>query len=144
MVILRLEFQSLILFLIFFSRLPSIDYTHILDLRRLLNHMRNLKTCVTTSLGAEVDDTGGDGPGSYRVTGNVWHLDCCSPENTLDGQGWNIFAALVGFTSLRPFFIPTYMSGSPTPVFVFIFHFVCLHVHGLITMVLNLTVWLDQ
>ncbi|GJJ10820.1 hypothetical protein Clacol_005048 [Clathrus columnatus] len=46
-------------------------------------------------VGAMVDDTGGDGPGSYEVDGNVWHLDCCNPENNLDGQGWSIFNALV-------------------------------------------------
>ncbi|KAF8521712.1 iron permease FTR1 [Hysterangium stoloniferum] len=50
-------------------------------------------------VGAEVDDTGGDGPGSYQVTGNVWHLDCCNPENHFDGQGWSIFAALFGWTN---------------------------------------------
>ncbi|KAF9028652.1 FTR1-domain-containing protein [Hymenopellis radicata] len=37
-------------------------------------------------LGADVDDAGGSGPGSYRVQGNVWHLDCCDPENNLDSQ----------------------------------------------------------
>ena len=52
--------------------------------------------CLNNSLGASVDDSRGDGPGSYSVTGNVWHLDCCNPEHTVDGQGWNIFAALVG------------------------------------------------
>ncbi|KAF8588812.1 Ftr1 protein [Ramaria rubella] len=50
-------------------------------------------------LGADVDDSGGDGPGSYEVTGNVWHLDCCNPENDLDGQGWSIFNALFGWTN---------------------------------------------
>ena len=51
------------------------------------------------SLGADVDDAGGDGPGSYDVRGNVWHLDCCNPENTTDGQGWSIFGALFGWTN---------------------------------------------
>ncbi|KAL5482857.1 FTR1_1 [Sanghuangporus weigelae] len=50
-------------------------------------------------LGADVDDAGGDGPGSYDVRGVVWHLDCCNPENNFDGQGWNIFAALFGWTN---------------------------------------------
>lgn len=50
-------------------------------------------------LGAAVDDTGGDGPGSYQVQGNVWHLDCCNPENNLDGQGWSIFNAIFGWTN---------------------------------------------
>ncbi|KDR68424.1 hypothetical protein GALMADRAFT_257144 [Galerina marginata CBS 339.88] len=52
-----------------------------------------------TLLGAEIDDTGGDGPGSYKVQGNVWHLDCCNPENKLDGQGWSIFNAIFGWTN---------------------------------------------
>lgn len=50
-------------------------------------------------LGADVDDAGGDGPGSYRVQGNVWHLDCCNPEDNLDGQGWTIFNAIFGWTN---------------------------------------------
>lgn len=54
-------------------------------------------------VGAEVDDTGGDGPGSYQVTGNVWHLDCCNPENNSDNQGWSIFAALFGWTNSASF-----------------------------------------
>ncbi|KAF8464523.1 hypothetical protein JB92DRAFT_3086269 [Gautieria morchelliformis] len=39
------------------------------------------------SIGAEVDDLGGDGAGSYNVVGNVWHLNCCNPESNLDPQG---------------------------------------------------------
>ncbi|THH31009.1 hypothetical protein EUX98_g3196 [Antrodiella citrinella] len=50
-------------------------------------------------LGADVDDTGGDGPGSYDVRGNVWHIDCCNPENNFDGDGWNIFNAIFGWTN---------------------------------------------
>ncbi|KAK7046881.1 iron permease FTR1 [Favolaschia claudopus] len=50
-------------------------------------------------LGADVDDAGGDGPGSFRVQGNVWHLDCCNPEDRFDGQGWSIFNALFGWTN---------------------------------------------
>ncbi|KAF7334269.1 Iron permease FTR1 [Mycena sanguinolenta] len=50
-------------------------------------------------LGADVDDAGGDGPGSFRVQGNVWHLDCCNPEDNLDGQGWSIFNAIFGWTN---------------------------------------------
>ena len=41
----------------------------------------------TTLVGGDVDDTGGDGPGSYDVRGVVWHLDCCNPENKYDGDG---------------------------------------------------------
>lgn len=50
-------------------------------------------------LGADVDDSGGDGPGSYPVKGNVWHLDCCNPENNLDNSGWSIFNAIFGWTN---------------------------------------------
>ncbi|KAF8882183.1 iron permease FTR1 [Gymnopilus junonius] len=50
-------------------------------------------------LGQDIDDAGGDGPGSYRVQGNVWHLDCCNPENNFDGQGWTIFNAIFGWTN---------------------------------------------
>jgi len=54
-----------------------------------------------TLLGADVDDEGaaGDGPGSYDVRGNVWHLDCCNPENNSNGQGWSIFNAIFGWTN---------------------------------------------
>lgn len=50
-------------------------------------------------LGADVDDASGDGPGSYRVQGNVWHLNCCNPDNHFDGQGWTIFGAIFGWTN---------------------------------------------
>lgn len=52
-----------------------------------------------TLLGADVDDAGGTGPGSYRVQGNVWHLDCCSPENKFGNSGWSIFNAIFGWTN---------------------------------------------
>jgi high-affinity iron transporter len=47
-------------------------------------------------LGQDVDDSGGDGPGSYNVRGNVWHLDCCNPETDLS---WGIFNAILGWTN---------------------------------------------
>ena len=50
-------------------------------------------------VGSNIDDTNGDGPGTYTVKGNVWHLDCCSPENVMDGQGWSIFNAILGWTN---------------------------------------------
>ena len=51
-------------------------------------------------MGADVDDAGaaGDGPGSYDVRGNVWHLNCCNPENKFDSSGWTIFNAIFGWT----------------------------------------------
>ncbi|TFY61301.1 hypothetical protein EVJ58_g4595 [Rhodofomes roseus] len=50
-------------------------------------------------VGSDVDDTGGDGPGSYNVRGSVWHIDCCNPENNFDNSGWSIFAAIFGWTN---------------------------------------------
>lgn len=50
-------------------------------------------------LGADVDDAGGDGPGSFDVRGNVWHLNCCNPENNFDNDGWSIFNAIFGWTN---------------------------------------------
>ncbi|EIN08896.1 Ftr1 protein [Punctularia strigosozonata HHB-11173 SS5] len=50
-------------------------------------------------LGQDVDDAGGDGPGSFDVRNSVWHLDCCNPENNLDGEGWLIFGAIFGWTN---------------------------------------------
>jgi len=50
-------------------------------------------------LGTDVDDAGGDGPGSFNVRGNVWHLDCCNPEDPFDSNGWNIFNAIFGWTN---------------------------------------------
>jgi len=50
-------------------------------------------------LGAEVDDTGGDGPGSFSVNQSVWHLDCCNPNDRFDSQGWSIFGAIFGWTN---------------------------------------------
>ncbi|KAG1900308.1 iron permease FTR1 [Suillus fuscotomentosus] len=45
-------------------------------------------------LGQDVDDSGGNGPGSYDVRGNVWHLDCCNPESDMS---WGIFNAVLGW-----------------------------------------------
>ncbi|KAG7097675.1 hypothetical protein E1B28_005001 [Marasmius oreades] len=50
-------------------------------------------------LGAEIDDAGGDGPGSYDVRGNVWHLDCCNPDNKFGSQGWSVFNAIFGWSN---------------------------------------------
>jgi len=50
-------------------------------------------------LGADADDASGNGPGSYDVRGNVWHLECCNPENKLDSQGWMIFSAIFGWSN---------------------------------------------
>jgi high-affinity iron transporter len=52
-------------------------------------------------LGADATDAGaaGNGPGSYDVRGNVWHLDCCNPGSKLDAGGWSIFRAILGWTN---------------------------------------------
>ncbi|KAK0458145.1 Ftr1 protein [Desarmillaria tabescens] len=50
-------------------------------------------------LGTSVDDAGGSGPGSYRVQGNVWHLDCCNPNDYEKGQGWLVFNAIFGWSN---------------------------------------------
>ncbi|THH08992.1 hypothetical protein EW146_g8813 [Bondarzewia mesenterica] len=50
-------------------------------------------------LGTDVDDAGGDGPGSFDVRNSVWHLDCCNPENNFDNGGWEIFNVLFGWTN---------------------------------------------
>ncbi|KAH7882383.1 iron permease FTR1 [Phlebopus sp. FC_14] len=47
-------------------------------------------------IGTSADEAGGNGPGSYDVRGNVWHLDCCSPAPGT-GDGWSIFNAILGW-----------------------------------------------
>ncbi|KAF9260543.1 iron permease FTR1 [Marasmius fiardii PR-910] len=44
-------------------------------------------------LGPHINDLTGDGPGTYQVQGNVWHIQCC------DDQGWSVFSAIFGWTS---------------------------------------------
>ncbi|KAI0271038.1 Ftr1 protein [Russula aff. rugulosa BPL654] len=44
-------------------------------------------------------DRAGDGPGTFDVRGNVWHLNCCNPDDKIDGGGWLIFGALTGWTN---------------------------------------------
>lgn len=50
-------------------------------------------------LGGEAGEGQGDGPGTYKVQGNVWHLNCCNPENKTDNQGWSIFAGIFGWNN---------------------------------------------
>ena len=50
-------------------------------------------------LGIAGDDAGGNGPGSYPVKGNVWHLDCCNPNVKGASDGWTIFGAVFGWTN---------------------------------------------
>ncbi|CAE6508673.1 unnamed protein product [Rhizoctonia solani] len=49
-----------------------------------------------TKVGGDVAEAG-NGPGSYDVVGNIWHLNCCNPENKTDALGWSIFNAIFGW-----------------------------------------------
>ncbi|CAE6417239.1 unnamed protein product [Rhizoctonia solani] len=51
-----------------------------------------------TKVGGDVAEAG-NGPGSYDVVGNVWHLNCCNPENKTDALGWSIFSAIFGWSN---------------------------------------------
>ncbi|KAJ2915160.1 hypothetical protein MD484_g5260, partial [Candolleomyces efflorescens] len=50
-------------------------------------------------LGGEAGEAVGDGPGTYKVQGNVWHLDCCNPENKTGAGGWSIFSSILGWNN---------------------------------------------
>jgi len=50
-------------------------------------------------VGGDVSETG-DGPGSFDVSGNVWHLTYGSPESGKNkGGGWSIFNAILGWNN---------------------------------------------
>ncbi|KIO18580.1 hypothetical protein M407DRAFT_83781 [Tulasnella calospora MUT 4182] len=49
-------------------------------------------------VGADVAEAG-NGPGSYDVRGNIWHLNCCNPEDKYGNGGWAIFAAIFGWSN---------------------------------------------
>ncbi|KAG8808438.1 high-affinity iron permease [Serendipita sp. 399] len=49
-------------------------------------------------VGGDVAEAG-SGPGSYPVQGNIWHLNCCSPEDKINGKGWGIFNGLFGWSN---------------------------------------------
>jgi len=42
-------------------------------------------------LGADVDDAGGPGPGSFNVHESVCHLDCYNPEDTMGKNSQTLF-----------------------------------------------------
>ncbi|CAE6492923.1 unnamed protein product [Rhizoctonia solani] len=50
------------------------------------------------NVGGDVAEAG-DGPGSFDVVGNIWHLDCCNPENKFDAKGWAVFNAILGWSN---------------------------------------------
>ncbi|KAG9119229.1 high-affinity iron permease [Ceratobasidium sp. 392] len=49
-------------------------------------------------VGGDVAEAG-NGPGSYDVVGNIWHLDCCNPESKHDAKGWAVFNAILGWSN---------------------------------------------
>ncbi|KAG7097627.1 hypothetical protein E1B28_004959 [Marasmius oreades] len=51
------------------------------------------KNAFNNLLGPHISDLTGDGPGTFQVQGNVWHIRCC------DDQGWSVFSAIFGWTS---------------------------------------------
>lgn len=52
-------------------------------------------------VGAQAAESG-DGPGSYRVAGNIWKLKGCSPEPGHDGYSgfWQLAQSLVGWNNI--------------------------------------------
>lgn len=64
-------------------------------------------------VGGDVAEAG-NGPGSYDVVGNIWHLDCCNPENKTDALGWSIFNAIFGWSN----------NGSVGTVLSYIFYWI--------------------
>ncbi|KAG8895869.1 high-affinity iron permease [Tulasnella sp. 403] len=64
-------------------------------------------------VGADVAEAG-NGPGSYDVRGNVWHLNCCNPEDKTGNGGWAIFAGIFGWSN----------NGSLGTVLSYIFYWV--------------------
>ncbi|QRV79486.1 plasma membrane iron permease [Ceratobasidium sp. AG-Ba] len=66
-----------------------------------------------TKVGGDVAEAG-NGPGSYDVVGNIWHLDCCNPENKTDALGWSIFNAIFGWSN----------NGSVGTVLAYVFYWV--------------------
>ncbi len=49
-------------------------------------------------VGGDVAETG-DGPGSYDVRGNVWHLTYGNPEVNTATDGYSVFNAILGWTN---------------------------------------------
>ncbi|KAF9515675.1 hypothetical protein BS47DRAFT_1371943 [Hydnum rufescens UP504] len=50
-------------------------------------------------VGSDISETG-DGPGSFDVRGNVWHLTYGNPDGGNNrGGGWGIFHAILGWTN---------------------------------------------
>ncbi|KAH7139893.1 iron permease FTR1/Fip1/EfeU [Dactylonectria estremocensis] len=48
-------------------------------------------------IGGEASEFGA-GAGSYDIDQSVWHVNCCAP-NIVNNGGWNIFAAIFGWTN---------------------------------------------
>ncbi|KAG9005057.1 high-affinity iron permease [Tulasnella sp. 427] len=76
-------------------------------------------------VGADVAEAG-NGPGSYDVRGNIWHLNCCNPEDKYGNGGWAIFAAIFGWSN----------DGSVGTVLGYIFYWVAVII-ALVIMQIN-------
>ncbi|KAG8938862.1 high-affinity iron permease [Tulasnella sp. 424] len=76
-------------------------------------------------VGADVAEAG-NGPGSYDVRGNIWHLNCCNPEDKYGNGGWAIFAAIFGWSN----------DGSVGTVLGYIFYWIAVVV-ALVIMQIN-------
>ncbi|KAG8962839.1 high-affinity iron permease [Tulasnella sp. 425] len=76
-------------------------------------------------VGADVAEAG-NGPGSYDVRGNIWHLNCCNPEDKYGNGGWAIFAAIFGWSN----------DGSVGTVLGYIFYWIAVVV-ALVVMQIN-------
>lgn len=76
-------------------------------------------------VGADVAEAG-NGPGSYDVHGNIWHLNCCNPEDKYGNGGWAIFAAIFGWSN----------DGSVGTVLGYIFYWIAV-VLALVVMQIN-------
>ncbi|KAI0249054.1 hypothetical protein BJV78DRAFT_1230925 [Lactifluus subvellereus] len=63
-------------------------------------------------LGAHADCLSRDGPGTFDVRGNVWHLDCRNTENYLDCKSCLLSGTLFGWTNSatrRPWHVLSYV-----------------------------------
>jgi hypothetical protein len=64
----------------------------------LLDCVACTKPIVVHSVGGDAAEAG-TGPGSYPLDGNIWHLDCCNPEDKTSGDGWAVLGSLIGWSN---------------------------------------------
>ena len=77
------------------ERLSDIDITNCEPLQFIACTEPNI---VVHSVGGDAAEAG-TGPGSYPLEGNVWHLDCCNPEDKTTGDGWAVLGSLIGWSN---------------------------------------------